>query len=120
MITDGHIYTLNHDIKLLEQQLDEDDHYAPTVCDTYYINDDAKPRKANMIANIDDMEVDDAEILESELGIDMREIWSMQDRFERRAGQQAFRLLENKRFRAAYDFLLLRAATGEDEDEETT
>ena len=45
--------------------------------------------------------------------VPMREIWSMQDRFERRAGQQAFRLLENKRFRAAYDFLLLRAATGE-------
>ncbi|MGE5240422.1 MAG: polynucleotide adenylyltransferase PcnB, partial [Bacteroidota bacterium] len=34
-------------------------------------------------------------------------------RFERRAGQQAFRMLENKRFRAAYDFLLLRAETGE-------
>lgn len=45
--------------------------------------------------------------------VPMREIWSMQDRFERRAGQQAFRLLENKRFRAAYDFLLLRAFTGE-------
>ena len=45
--------------------------------------------------------------------VPMREIWSMQDRLERRAGQQAFRLLENKRFRAAYDFLLLRAATGE-------
>ena len=45
--------------------------------------------------------------------VPMREIWNMQDRFERRAGQQAFRLLENKRFRAAYDFLLLRAETGE-------
>jgi poly(A) polymerase len=45
--------------------------------------------------------------------VPMREIWSMQGRFERRAGQQAFRLLENKRFRAAYDFLLLRAETGE-------
>jgi len=45
--------------------------------------------------------------------VPMREIWSLQNRFERRAGQQAFRLLENKRFRAAYDFLLLRAETGE-------
>jgi poly(A) polymerase len=45
--------------------------------------------------------------------VPMREIWGMQDRFERRAGQQAFRLLENKRFRAAYDFLLLRSETGE-------
>jgi len=45
--------------------------------------------------------------------VPMREIWGLQSRFERRAGQQAFRLLENKRFRAAYDFLLLRAETGE-------
>lgn len=45
--------------------------------------------------------------------VPMREIWSLQSRLERRAGQQAFRLLENKRFRAAYDFLLLRAETGE-------
>ena len=45
--------------------------------------------------------------------VPMREIWSMQDRFDRRAGMQAFRLLENKRFRAAYDFLLLRADIGE-------
>ncbi|MDH3514582.1 MAG: polynucleotide adenylyltransferase PcnB, partial [Gammaproteobacteria bacterium] len=45
--------------------------------------------------------------------VPMREIWSMQGRLERRAGHQAFRLFENKRFRAAYDFLLLRAETGE-------
>ncbi len=45
--------------------------------------------------------------------VPMREIWSMQDRLERRAGMQAFRLLENKRVRAAYDFLLLRAEIGE-------
>ncbi len=45
--------------------------------------------------------------------IPMREIWAMQERLVRRAGRQAFRLLEDKRFRAAYDFLLLRADTGE-------
>jgi poly(A) polymerase len=45
--------------------------------------------------------------------VPMREIWSLQARFDRRAGMQAFRLLENKRFRAAYDFLLLRAESGE-------
>ncbi|MFL6655405.1 MAG: polynucleotide adenylyltransferase PcnB [Sulfurifustis sp.] len=43
----------------------------------------------------------------------MREIWSMQARLERRSGRQPFRLLEHKRFRAAYDFLMLRAHTGE-------
>ena len=44
---------------------------------------------------------------------DMREIWSLQPRFERRHGRSAYRLLEHLRFRAGYDFLLLRAAAEE-------
>jgi poly(A) polymerase len=44
---------------------------------------------------------------------DMREIWGLQPRFERRAGRTAFRLVEHLRFRAGYDFLLLRAAADE-------
>jgi len=47
----------------------------------------------------------------------MREIWSLQSRFARRQGRNAFKLFENKRFRAAYDFLLLRAQTGEEPQE---
>ena len=47
----------------------------------------------------------------------MREIWSFQPRFAQRAGQRPFRLLENPRFRAAFDFLLLRCASGEVEAE---
>jgi poly(A) polymerase len=43
----------------------------------------------------------------------MREIIGMQPRFERREGRRALRLLAHPRFRAAYDFLLLRAASGE-------
>jgi poly(A) polymerase len=43
----------------------------------------------------------------------MREVWSMQPRFEQRSGQRAYRLLELPRFRMAYDFLALRAASGE-------
>ena len=43
----------------------------------------------------------------------MREVWSMQPRFENRSGQRALRLLEAPRFRMAYDFLALRAASGE-------
>lgn len=39
----------------------------------------------------------------------MREIWTMQPRFEQRGGLRAYRLIEQDRFRAAYDFLLLRA-----------
>jgi poly(A) polymerase len=43
---------------------------------------------------------------------DMREIWVMQPRLEKR-GKTAFHLLEHLRFRAGYDFLLLRCEAGE-------
>jgi poly(A) polymerase len=43
----------------------------------------------------------------------MREVWAMQPRFENRSGNRAYRLLEAPRFRMAYDFLALRAASGE-------
>ncbi len=44
---------------------------------------------------------------------DVKEIWLLQPRFEKRSGGSPFRLLEQARFRAAYDFLLLRADSGE-------
>lgn len=44
---------------------------------------------------------------------DMRDIWSMQPRFERRVGKSPYRLIEHPRFRAGLDFLALRAASGE-------
>ena len=43
----------------------------------------------------------------------MREVWSMQPRFDQRSGQRPYRLLESPRFRMSYDFLALRAASGE-------
>jgi poly(A) polymerase len=43
----------------------------------------------------------------------MREIWHIQARMERARGKRALRLLGHPRFRAAYDFLLLRARSGE-------
>jgi len=47
------------------------------------------------------------------LGGDMRDIWSMQPRFEKRVGSSPYSLLEQPRFRAGFDFLRLRAQTGE-------
>ena len=41
----------------------------------------------------------------------MREVWILQSRFERRQGNRPYRLLNHPRFRAAYDFLLLRIET---------
>ena len=46
----------------------------------------------------------------------MREIWDLQFRFYRKHGNQAFRLSQHPRFRAAFDFLCLRAAAGEQVD----
>jgi poly(A) polymerase len=45
-----------------------------------------------------------------------REIWSLQTRLEHRRGKRAIQLLGQPRFRAAYDFLLLRAEAGEGEE----
>ncbi len=42
----------------------------------------------------------------------MREVWLLQLRFEKRFGGRPYRLLGHPRFRAAYDFLVLRAETG--------
>lgn len=47
------------------------------------------------------------------IALPAREVWSMQPRFEMNQGARAFRLLGHPKFRAAYDFLVLRAETGE-------
>ncbi len=46
-----------------------------------------------------------------------RDIWMMQARLKRRQGKRPLRLLGHPRFRAGYDFLLLRAESGENLDE---
>jgi len=54
------------------------------------------------------------------LGADMREIWMMQPRFEKRTGSAPFSLVDQARFRAGFDFLRLRADAGEVPDELST
>jgi poly(A) polymerase len=44
---------------------------------------------------------------------DMREIWVMQPRFEKRVGSAPFGMVDQARFRAAFDFMRLRADIGE-------
>lgn len=46
------------------------------------------------------------------VGVALREVWGLQARFNNRSGSRAFRLLGHPKFRAAYDFMLLRAETG--------
>jgi poly(A) polymerase len=42
-----------------------------------------------------------------------REIWTMQGRFQFKACRRALNFINNKRFRAAYDFMCLRVSSGE-------
>ncbi|MBL8396737.1 MAG: polynucleotide adenylyltransferase PcnB, partial [Candidatus Accumulibacter sp.] len=44
---------------------------------------------------------------------DIKDIWALQPRFEQRSGRRPYGVLQQPRFRAGYDFLLLRAASGE-------
>lgn len=47
------------------------------------------------------------------LAADMREVWMMQPRFDKRTGSTPWSLVEQPRFRAAFDFMRLRADVGE-------
>ncbi|MDB5824796.1 MAG: pcnB [Herminiimonas sp.] len=55
--------------------------------------------------------------LQRRIASDMRDIWALQPRFDRRTGKSPYKLLENPRLRAGYDFLLLRCASGEIDSE---
>jgi len=46
----------------------------------------------------------------------MKDIWILQDRLSRREGKKAYRAFEHPKFRAGYDFLLLRAQIEETQD----
>ena len=62
-------------------------------------------------------DVTDAQVqrvaLPRRFSVPMREIWEMQDRFLLTQGKRAQRFIQHPRFRAAYDFFVLRAEAGE-------
>ena len=45
--------------------------------------------------------------------VPMREMLALQPRFLQMRGKRAMKLLDHRRFRAAYDFMVLRAETGQ-------
>ena len=51
------------------------------------------------------------------IAADIKDIWVLQPRLENRAGRRPLRVVEQPRFRAGYDFMLLRAESGEVEAE---
>ena len=44
---------------------------------------------------------------------DIKDIWALQPRFEKRTGKTPYRIIEQPRYRAGWDFLRLRAQAGE-------
>jgi poly(A) polymerase len=50
----------------------------------------------------------------------MQEIWLLQSRFSQRQRKRVFRLLAHPRFRAAYDFLVLRMAASNEHMDDVT
>ncbi len=75
-------------------------------------------RKSSFVALQDAIdEVFDARIGDvsgrGKLAADMREIWMMQPRFDKRTGNSPFSLVAQLRYRAGFDFLRLRATYGE-------
>lgn len=72
----------------------------------------ASPIPAMTLAISDIRAMEKQLAIPSRYGTTMREIWFLQPRFEQRSGRRPFRLLEQERFRAAYDFLVLRANAG--------
>jgi len=83
-----------------------------------YIDDDKPPAPALAMAQRDIISAQVQRVsIPKRFGVPMREIWQLQPRFHKRRGKQPQRLMSHPRFRAAYDFLLLRAEAGEVEQE---
>jgi len=75
-----------------------------------YIADGVRPLQAHQRAGAEIIAQQVGFVsLPKRFGIQTREIWSLQARLHNRSGKRGYRLLELPRFRAGYDFLLLRA-----------
>ena len=81
-----------------------------------YIERGARPLQAYQQAGTEILSQQTKVIaLPKRFGTQIREIWSLQVRLGNRNGKRAYRMLTLPRFRAAYDFLLLRAQSNEPE-----
>ena len=86
------------------------------------VRDQTEPLKKEGLSLLQVYQIAGQEVLEKQLlqilipkrfGIPMREIWTMQARLASRKGKRPLKLLSVPRFRASYDFLLLREQSGE-------
>lgn len=80
----------------------------------YYRTKGEYPIPALVAASSDVLDAQTEKLaIQRRIATDMRDIWLLQPRLERRTGKSPYRLLENERFRAAYDFMLIRCEAGE-------
>ncbi len=77
-------------------------------------SEEVSPQQYHQAANDSIMEQLQCTAIPKRFTIASREIWDLQRRFTRRNKRNVFSLLNHPRFRAAYDFLLLREESGED------
>jgi len=88
-----------HDVQQRAQQFERDGEYP--VPALHRAMDDVLEMQTGKLA------------IHKRYSADMREIWGLQARLEKRSGRSALKLIEHQRFRAGYDFLLLRCESGE-------
>jgi poly(A) polymerase len=88
-----------HDVQQRAQQFEANGEYP--VPALHRAMDDVLDRQTEKLA------------IHKRFSADMREIWGLQSRLEKRSGRSALKLIEHQRFRAGYDFLLLRCESGE-------
>ncbi|MDX9698837.1 MAG: polynucleotide adenylyltransferase PcnB [Rhodocyclaceae bacterium] len=76
---------------------------------------DGEPNQPALFAAMDDVLDTQARKLAitRRIAADIKEIWALQPRFEKRSGKSPYRLLEQPRYRAGWDFLRLRGQSGE-------
>ena len=89
--------------------------WEPLRTDVEKLTDSGTPVNVAFTTAINDVLRDQSQYvaIPRRLGLVIKEIWILQNKLERRQPRAVMATLQHKRFRAAYDFLLLRAETGE-------
>ncbi len=113
-----------------DQRLAEGKHVTPAFLFAAFLWEPVRLRAAELVVNgaspIEALQIAGNQItgdqvktiaIPKRFSYPMREIWNLQARLDRRFGKMPYKVLDHPRFRAAYDFLLLRCGAGEADQE---
>jgi len=89
--------------------------WDPMRADIEKLVDNGVPQRQALMTATDDILRDQSQYVSipKRIGFIVKDIWLLQGRLEHRSMKNVKAAMEHKRFRAAYDFLLLRAETSE-------